>query len=669
VSEGTEQLALVGAARQRKSRARVRAPASSRPVATVALDVPLSHLDRCFDYLVPAHLDDTVVPGGRVRVRLSGRLVDGFVLARGEETEHEGKLAYVDRAVSAEPVLTPEVAALARDVADRQAGTLADVLRLAVPPRHAAVEREASTPAADVSAPADAGSWSRYPTGPSFLDAVHRGAGPRAVWTALPGATWPAEVAVAVQTALAAGRGVIVVAPDARDVAQIDSALAAAVGTSAYVVLQAELGPAERYRRFLAVSRGAVRAVVGTRAAVFAPVHDLGLVILWDSGDDSLAEPRAPYPHARDVAVVRAHRSGAALLLGDLARTPEEQALLASGWAHAIEADRATVRACAPRVEVAGDDAEVARDPAARTARLPSLAWRRAKDALAAELPVLVQVPRRGYLPALACTQCRARAACPHCAGPLALASGHAIAACRWCGRPAGDRTCTSCGGRSLRAVAVGAMRTAEELGRAFPGVPVRTSGGDKVLSAVPAGRALVVATPGAEPVASGGYGAVLLLDGWALLTRADLRATEDALRRWFAAASLARSAGDGGRVVIVASSDAVPVQALARWAPQRAAQWELDDRAAVGFPPAVRLAELTGTAPDLTDLLATVQLPRTAEVLGPAPFGDIERAMVRVPRADSADLAVALKAAQGARSARHDGAAVRVRFDPADLA
>ncbi|BCJ55758.1 hypothetical protein Asp14428_72330 [Actinoplanes sp. NBRC 14428] len=102
--------------------------------------------------------------------------------------------------------------------------------------------------------------------------------------------------------------------------------------------------------------------------------------------------------------------------------------------------------------------------------------------------------------------------------------------------------------GQRLRASVTGARRTAEELGRAFPGVPVRTSGRDEVLDVVPGDAAVVVATPGAEPIAEGGYGAVLLLDTWALLTRADLRAAEETMRRWLSAAALARpaSAGDG---------------------------------------------------------------------------------------------------------------------------
>src|SRR4029453_1235234 len=93
----------------------------------------------------------------------------------------------------------------------------------------------------------------------------------------------------------------------------------------------------------------------------------------------------------------------------------------------------------------------------------------------------------------------------------------------------------------------------------AFPGTPVRTSGRDGVLAHVPPESALVVATPGAEPVAEGGYGAVLLLDTWALLTRADLRAGEEALRRWCAAAALARPGPQGGRVVVVADGAPAP--------------------------------------------------------------------------------------------------------------
>jgi len=127
----------------RSRRPEEREPAPVDPVARVCVDVPLAHLDRPFDYLVPTTMDDAVVAGSRVRVRFAGQLVDGVVLERIAESEYPGTLEWINRATSAEPVLAPEIARLARAVADRWAGALSDVLRLAIPPRHARVEAQA----------------------------------------------------------------------------------------------------------------------------------------------------------------------------------------------------------------------------------------------------------------------------------------------------------------------------------------------------------------------------------------------------------------------------------------------------------------------------------------------------------------------------------------------
>ncbi|MCU1588758.1 MAG: primosome assembly protein PriA, partial [Frankiales bacterium] len=298
-----------------------------------------------------------------------------------------------------------------------------------------------------------------------------------------------------------------------------------------------------------------------------------------------------------------------------------------------------------------------------RAARLPHAAFEAARAALRAGTPVLVQVPRRGYVPSLACARDRTPARCVECKGPLA-GTEHATA-CRWCGRLAADWRCPQCDGRALRATVVGARRTAEELGRAFPGTSVRTSGRDEVLASVPAEAALVVATPGAEPVAEGGYGAVLLLDAWALLTRTDLRAGEEALRRWFAAAALARPEA---RVLLVADRGLAAVQALTRWDPAGAAARELTDRTAVGFPPATRMASVEGAPAAVAEFVHDVALPPGGELLGPVPAKDgEERLLLRVDRARGLELATALKAAQAIRSARK-GEPVRVELDPQTL-
>src|SRR5690606_6847197 len=196
------------------------------------------------------------------------------------------------------------------------------------------------------------------------------------------------------------------------------------------------------------------------------------------------------------------------------------------------------------------------------------LAWRAARDALAAGAPVLVQVPRRGYLPAVACADCRTPARCPHCAGPLQLPAAGQVATCRWCGRPAPDRRCARCGGQRLRAAVVGARRTAEGLGRACPRYPGRTSGREEVRARGPGRPAGVGAGRGAAAMRGGGYGAVRLLVPWALPPRAELRAGEETLRRWLAAAALARPASAGGTVVVVADGGLPPVQALLRFDP-----------------------------------------------------------------------------------------------------
>lgn len=653
--------------------------ADAAPVARVAVDVALPHLDRPFDYRVPTHLDDAARPGVRVRVRFAGRLVDGYLLERVEESEHTGRLAWIDKVVSPEPVLTPEVAALCRAVADRYAGVFADVVRMAVPPRHARVEAEEprEREAAVVARPDPAG-WARYPRGPAFLEALAAGRHAHAVWQALPGESWAERFAEAAAAALAADRGAILVVPDQRDVETAHAAVVARLGADAVVALTAELGPAERYRRWLAVRRGEVRVVVGTRSAAFAPVERVGLLAVWDDGDDSHAEPRAPYPQVRDVLIARAHAAGAALLIGAHSRTAEAQLLVESNWAAAIVADRSAVRAAAPRVTAIGEtDTQLARDPDARAARVPAVAFEAARQALGAGHPVLVQVPRAGYLPWLSCAQCREPARCRHCAGPLGVPRGGADAApptCRWCGRADVNFRCGGCGGRRLRAGVVGSRRTAEELGRAFPQVAVRTSGGGApILASVKAKPEIVVATPGAEPWVEGGYGAALLLDGWAMFSRADLRVMEEALRRWLAASALVRPHAEGGRVVIVADSGIPVVQALVRWDPAGFAAEELASRAEVGFPPAVRMASVEGVpgaVAEVVDLVLAAE-PRI-EVLGPVEVEDSaeghERALLRVPRAHGRELARHLHAVQALRSGRKAPDPVRVRLDPAEI-
>jgi primosomal protein N' (replication factor Y) len=665
----------------------------------VVVDVSLEHLDRLFDYAVPASLADRVQPGVRVRVRFGGKDVDAFVVERVGRTDFSGTLTPLLRVVSDERVLTPEVLRLTRAVADRYAGTLPDTLRLAIPARHARTEAAQSPPIAAVPPRPDPGPWRQYPAGEAFLDRLGDGRAPRAVWSALPGAQWARCLAVAAGTALSTGRGVLAVLPDRRDLDVLERVIIEELGPGLHLRLEAESGPAQRYRTYLSALRGRARFVVGTRAAAWAPVADLGLLMIWDDGDDLHAEPRAPYPHMRDVLATRAEQGGAAFLAGGWSHTAETARWLESGWARRIEPERSLQRRRWPRVDVAGTAYGDA-DSAAASARIPPAAFRALRDGLRAG-SVLVQVPRAGYVPGLSCARCRSTAVCTHCSGPLRLGGpgGDRSPSCERCGRTETRWSCPKCGHERLRASAVGVDRTAEEFGRAFPGATLIVSRAGSPLPEVPGRGAVVLSTPGIEPYApSPGYAAAVLLDGDLLVARADLRASEDALRRWRAAAALVRPATEGGSVVICADPQLAPVQALVRGDPLGYAARELSERVGLGLPPAVTMAAITADPATVTGFVESLDLPEGTETLGPVPVerparasrvrraatargragageGDpatertVARILLRVPRSLSGELAEAVRAGLALRRTRREPGTVRVEMDPRHLA
>jgi len=196
-----------------------RQQAEHEPIARVVPMLTVPHLDREFDYLVSAEQSDDAQPGVRARVRFHGRLVDAFILERRSDTDHVGKLGWLERVVSAEPVLTPDVRRLVDAVAARYAGTRADVLRLAVPPRHANVEKQTAPELAPLTGkPVDTAAWSAYGRGEQFLAALEDGRAARAVWQALPGEHWTDRLAEAAAVTVNSGRGVLAIVPDQRDV-------------------------------------------------------------------------------------------------------------------------------------------------------------------------------------------------------------------------------------------------------------------------------------------------------------------------------------------------------------------------------------------------------------------------------------------------------------------
>ena len=669
------------------------------PVARVRVDSTLPQVDRTFDYRVPAELSEDAVPGARVRVLFNGHELTGYIEERAATTDWtRTSLLPLKSVLSRVPSVAPEIFVLAEALANRYASTVANVLRLAVPPRIAALDKkyapllpgyesaylgdsapvstsdapenaapehaesEPSTaaaassaavssatdpyawlatpgapapfvldpPALNPDAPDAASVFSDYENGAEFIEDVAAGAATRAVMTVLPGHlehTWADVLATALATAAASGRGAIAVVPTVKNLDLLEAALAERLPADAFVRLSSDSTPHTRYHGFVKARLGRVPVVIGTRAAAYAPVANLGLVVCWDDGDSSLLEQRAPYCHARDVLLLRASAENTAALFAGFSMSSEAARLVRTRWASHVRAPRALVRDYSPRIFSTGSEFELARDPLAAMARIPHLAFEHARRALARG-PVLVQVARSGYIPSFSCERCRMPARCGECSGPLSVASGSSVPSCSWCGHLAQQWRCSECGFTHWRYSAAGATRTAEELGRAFPNVPVISSAGDHVRASVGPEPALVVATPGAEPVAFGGYAAALLLDADKMLRFDSLRAPEAALRRWLNAAALVRPAALEGTVVTTASPSPVE-QALVRWDPAWFARQELEERAQTGLPPAVRTAAVTGAEADvrafMEEFLGSSALPERVReqlrIVGPVPL------------------------------------------------
>ena len=664
--------------------------------AKVVIDSPLPQLDRLFEYAVPPGLNERVRAGIRVKVplRTGGRIVSGYVVDVSDEPEYAGKLAELHEVVSETQVLPAALYRLARAVADRQAGTVSDVLRLAVPARSARLEGEwLQQQASDQELNEDARHSADPPEVqrvPEFAEvapaefvcdtvaALCESPPKRLAMRPAVGVTEDLPNALIQCVAIAAqmvgdGRSAILCVPDYRDVELALEIAHRLLPSSAIRRFDARLKPKPRYHEYLQTLEPRPQLVIGTRTAVYAPVHNLGCIVVWNDDDESFIEPRAPYQHTREVASIRAVQESCGLIFAAHSPSLAVTRLVNMGWCALWHAPGKR----APRVIPAA--ATLSDDPAAGQARIPSAAWRAAKVGVETG-PVLIQVGRAGYLPGLACARCFAIAHCQNCQGTLAQAHESAPPACTVCGMLHGNWRCEECGNSTMRARGTGHQRTAEELGRAFPNTPIVVADGDRELIRIGDEPALVVATRGAEPVALHGYRAVILLDTEGALARETLDAQTDAMRAWSNAAALV---AEDGQVVITGEQSA-PILALRDWKQPLLCQQELEQRFALGFPPAQRLLTVTGTSDEVTAMLRRLNdlVPNAGDaltVLGPTAMPDepaVQRAVVRfsyragelVARAAKAELVAQATGGRRTAGKARASSTLRVHFDAHDV-
>ena len=588
--------------------------------AKVAIESPLPQLDRLFDYQIPPELEGVCTPGVRVLVPFGkgGTQHEGFVIEVSGTTQIESPLSQVAQVVSAVPVLPSTQYRLLRAIADRQAGTLSELTKLAVPKRSVRVEKSwlslFDLSDGETKAQTDDHTQALVFSGrpQAYIGRQTLLAEPRAIETQLQGAitsqipnlklqAWLAHfVAFALQQ-LQQNKSSILIVPDFRDQNRLVTALADLGFKNQIAAFNTDQTPSNRYANYLKCLEQTPHIIVGSRAAVYAPVTNLGGIALWDDSDQSLQEPTAPYLHTREIALLRQQQSACDLLLAGHSRTPEVQRLVEIGYLQDI-----TVPFAAPKIAVS-----------APGLRVDSTSYQATRKALDSGGAVLVQVSNTGHSSGTYCAGCGLRSRCANCNGPIFIDDSHKPR-CRWCSALNLALRCTQCGSNKIRQGTAGSSRTATELGKSFPGVPITEATWTHRIETLKAGKRLVVATPGAEPFIDGGYAAVILLDGQRLLSKDTIRATEQAVNLWSNAISLL---APGGSAVAVGLASPLG-QKLALWDQVGIAAEELAGRRELNFPPAFRMGSLTGPRQLIEQIVSgitEVSIKTGAiEVLGP---------------------------------------------------
>ncbi|BDR52734.1 hypothetical protein KIM372_06410 [Bombiscardovia nodaiensis] len=513
-----EQLALDGLAPRRRRPSRKREPqqAQSQPIARVVLDVQAPHLGQTFDYLVASKDSDTAQAGALVRVRFGGQRVNGIIWERAQSSDlPSSSLKYIERVLVPQELISASMRRDISAIAQAYGGTRANILRLALPPRVARVDREQAAVQAVPAASNPA--WQRagqaiaeqmeaelqqdYQHIESLSQAFSSDAFTSVCIDALPGLEERERLlAWSVVQSLLNARSAVVVLPDARHMASLARALTA-LGlrpfapdpdpdheggwAGDFVLLGSSLPPAERYRSYRALASGQVSCVLGLRAAMYAPVEGPALFAILDDAAYQNADGMTPYANARGVLRLRAKlHQGIFVSLGH-ARSARSQ------WECSPDAQEVSSGVTGPAQSVVPaapalsdrlpwvrwfNRQELARlaDPAIG-ARVPHVAVSVLNQALQSG-PVLLLIPQDGVEQTLSCAHCHRQARCPKCTGPLRLgAPGHAPR-CAWCGSAAVGWACPSCSCEQMRLVRVGAAGTAQELRLLFRGVPITIS-------------------------------------------------------------------------------------------------------------------------------------------------------------------------------------------------
>jgi primosomal protein N' (replication factor Y) len=518
--------------------------ASVLPYARVRVDTGVFHLDQLYDYQIPEKISDSVHVGVRVQLPFGNRETEGIVVERLLHPERAGDLKSITKVLSPLPIATTESLNLIDRIARQYACNPWDLLRSAIPPRIASVDKTFSIVA---SGPHKSHKRSLvFQTLSPFIPA-HEQLVPLVKQSHLQGS-------------------VLIIAPDEKDVDLIINALHSS--SIEALKLTAAMPRDERYRNYLQAIHGSDCVVVGTRSAVFAPIRNLNSVIIHKESSYDHYEQRSPGWNSRSVALIRAETESIKLILTGFSPSMEISQLINDSEVKYLNFKQSVnIKAFSPN----------------EGALLPGRIFSEIKKALNLG-PVLFIAPRKGYGNALLCAHCRNVATCD-CGGRLSVIAKNKAPSCVHCGKTFASWKCSFCNRDKQYLAGRGIERAAEEISRAFPNFPVIVSAGDVIKDQIEPKPALILATAGAQPQVEGGYAAVVILDGTRFFSHTDLRTQERARELFLESSSMISKVG----AVLLVIDDSHPiVSAIARWNVAPLLKRELSERSELHLPPSV---------------------------------------------------------------------------------
>jgi primosomal protein N' (replication factor Y) len=543
--------------------------------ARVVVESDLLQLDREFDFLVPESLAQTVQVGQRVKFQLgrTKKLATGFVISLPSESSFA--TSELVEIVDLVPVVTEEIFKLARQVSNRQAVALGEILQQAIVEHMPRIPKPeiVSTPEIEVAVPELAGITS-LPNKSAVLTSArsltHQGMrSPDWCWLFLRAAV----------EAIQAGKSAILIVPERDQINQL-AALLSYMGLQDLISIWLPgAKKSERFANFHRVLASDKSIVIGSRSAIYAPVKNLGVIALFDDGDDSLREQGSPYTHAREIALMRA--------------SDEVKLLFAANY-RSLEIQRLVEIGYLKDLEIKLPPARISYSPPAQ--RLDAASFKLMRDALEVG-PVLVLIPRKGNSATVYCAGCDQRLVCNNCKGPI-WENEKGEYRCRIC--QGISHSCAACGSNKLRRGRTGSTRTAAEFGKAFPGITISEFTADTKPTAIKKSKHLVLATPGSAPRVPQGYAALLILDSDVWLAMPQLRSEQTAIRDWMEAIELL---SDTGRAHI-AGVDQDLGQALSLGQHRALAANAFREVNSLSLPPAARIASLEGSQDTITQAL-----------------------------------------------------------------